>query len=80
MTLGMEKGTLSKILFIETLCIGILSLIVGLVVGTLLSQGLSIFTAKLFQVDIVRFKFVFQKCIYKNIGMFCNNILDSFII
>lgn len=61
MTLGMEKGTLSKILFIETLCIGILSLIVGLVVGTLLSQGLSIFTAKLFQVDIVRFKFVFSK-------------------
>lgn len=61
MTLGMEKGTLSKILFIETLCIGILSLIVGLVVGTLLSQGLSIFTAKLFQMDIVRFKFVFSK-------------------
>ena len=61
MTLGMEKGTLSKILFIETLCIGILSLIVGLVVGTLLSQWLSIFTAKLFQVDIVRFKFVFSK-------------------
>ena len=61
LTLGMSKKKISLILFIETLCIGILSLIVGLVVGTLLSQGLSIFTAKLFQVDIVRFKFVFSK-------------------
>lgn len=61
MTLGMEKGTLSKILFIETLAIGIISLVIGIVIGIMLSQGLSIFTAHLFQVDIVEFKFIFSK-------------------
>ena len=61
MTLGMEKEKLSKILFIETLCIGVISLLVGTIIGIMVSQGLSIFTAKLFKVDITKFIFIFSK-------------------
>lgn len=60
MTLGMEKGSLSRIIFVETLLVGIISLILGLIVGVLLSQGLSVVTAKLFKVDLVRFTFTFS--------------------
>lgn len=61
MTLGMEKGHLSRVIFLETLIIGIISLFVGLLFGIFLSQGLSIVTAKLFEVDLTSFKFIFSK-------------------
>lgn len=61
MTLGMEKGHLSRVIFLETLIIGILSLGIGLLFGIFLSQGLSIVTAKLFEVDLTSFKFIFSK-------------------
>ena len=38
MTLGMGKRKISLVLFFETLIIGIISLIVGLVIGTAFSQ------------------------------------------
>ena len=47
MTLGMEKSELSRIVFIETLFIGVISLVIGLLIGILASQGLSILTAKI---------------------------------
>ena len=58
MTLGMSKSKISKILLGETLIVGILSLVIGLLLGVLLSQGLSLFTAKLFEVDMTEFKFI----------------------
>lgn len=58
MTLGMSKNKISKILLGETLIVGILSLVAGLLLGLLLSQGLSLFTAKLFEVDMTDFKFI----------------------
>ena len=58
MTLGMSKSKISKILLGETLIVGILSLVAGLLLGVLLSQGLSLFTAKLFEVDMTEFKFI----------------------
>lgn len=58
MSLGMRKSKISKILLGETLIVGILSLVVGLLLGVLLSQGLSLFTAKLFEVDMMGFKFI----------------------
>lgn len=61
MTLGMENKQLSRLIFIETMLIGFVSLAVGVAVGVLLSQGLSIFTAKLFKVKLVNFTFVFSK-------------------
>lgn len=71
MTLGMEKRSISKVLFMETIIIGLISLGIGLVLGTFLSQGLSILTAKMFQTKLTSFKFIFSKgaCV-KTIGCF----------
>ncbi|WP_338597382.1 ABC transporter permease [Clostridium baratii] len=60
MTLGVEKGSLSKLVFLETFIIGLLSLVVGIILGVLLSQGMSVFTAKMFRVSFTRFEFVFS--------------------
>lgn len=60
MSLGMGKGSVSKILIIETLLIGVLSLIVGIGVGVFVSQGMSIFTASLFNITLTGYKFVFS--------------------
>ena len=54
MTLGMENKQLSRLIFIETMLIGVVSLVVGVALGVLLSQGLSIFTAKLFNSFTIR--------------------------
>lgn len=58
MTLGMSKGKISRILFFETMIIGAISLVVGLILGLLFSQGLSLLTAKLFEVGMDSFKFI----------------------
>ncbi|MGG7078915.1 FtsX-like permease family protein [Clostridium sardiniense] len=60
MSLGMGKGRISKLLVCEELIIGIFSLIAGLVVGIIASQGLSIITAKLFSIKLSNYKFVFS--------------------
>ncbi|GAA0084128.1 ABC transporter permease [Clostridium sp. CTA-7] len=60
MTLGMEKGNLSRIIFTETLLVGVISLAIGLGLGVLLSQGLSVLTAKMFEVNLIKFKFIFS--------------------
>ncbi|WP_301954059.1 FtsX-like permease family protein [uncultured Clostridium sp.] len=65
MTLGMSKRKISKILVSETLIVGILSLCAGLFLGVVISQGLSVFTAKLFEVEMSEFKFVIS---YQAIG------------
>ena len=59
MLLGMEKKDISKVLIYETVCIGVVSLGVGLLLGILCSQGLGIFTAHLFSVQ-VNYNFVFS--------------------
>ena len=58
MTLGMPKATISKILLIETLFIGVLSLVVGLGLGILVSQGMSVITANILGFDLKKFKFI----------------------
>lgn len=58
--LGMDKHKVSKILFIETFFIGIISLLIGTVLGIITSEGMSIITAKLFKADMSNFKFVFS--------------------
>lgn len=60
LTLGMSKRKVSTILVIETLLVGLISLLAGLVIGVTLSQFLSILTAKLFEVDMTNFEFVFS--------------------
>ncbi|MDS0524458.1 ABC transporter permease [Clostridium sp. SHJSY1] len=60
MVLGMDKNRISKILFVETLFIGVISLVLGLILGIFASQGLSLLTAKMFEVDLISFKFIFS--------------------
>lgn len=60
LTLGMSKKKISLILLIETLIIGIVSLVVGLGIGFLLSQLMSILVANMFEADLTRFQFVFS--------------------
>lgn len=61
LTLGMGKRKISLILFLETLVIGIISLIVGLVLGVIMSQFMSVFVAKMFEADLTKFTFIFSK-------------------
>lgn len=58
--LGMPKGKVSFILAMETLVIGLFALAMGLVAGILLSQGLSVLVASMFQVKLEMFRFVFS--------------------
>ena len=65
MTLGMENGSLSKMIFLETLFIGAISLEIGVILGIMLSQALSVLTAYMFQVDLTKFQFVFSPLGFK---------------
>ncbi len=71
MTLGMGRNNVSKILFLETLIIGILSLAVGLLMGLFSSQALSLVTAKMFEINMSNYKFIFsESAVFKTIGYF----------
>ena len=61
MTLGMGKRQISKIIILETIFIGIISLIVGLVIGIFASQFMSILVAKMFKADMTKFQFIFSE-------------------
>ena len=60
LTLGMSKRKISLILFLETLFIGILSLIGGLGVGVIFSQVMSLVVANMFEANLTKFAFVFS--------------------
>lgn len=57
--LGMPKNCISKVLVYETFLIGLLSLVLGMAAGFLLSQLLTILTAHLFEVSL-NYTFVFS--------------------
>ena len=65
MLLGMSKRKISMILFFETILIGIISLAVGLGLGILLSQLMSMLVANMFEADMTKYEFIFssQACI-----------------
>ena len=60
LTLGMSKRKISLILFFETLIVGCISLVVGLVFGTALSQVMSLLVANMFEAKMTEFEFVFS--------------------
>ncbi|MCI9063692.1 MAG: FtsX-like permease family protein [Clostridia bacterium] len=70
MTLGMSKKQISKIILMETIFVGVISLVIGIVVGVFASQFMSILVAKMFEADMSEFQFIFSKeaciktCIY----------------
>ena len=57
MLLGMGKKKIAGILMAETVIIGLISLGVGLGLGIVLSQGMSILVVKLFEADMSQFAF-----------------------
>ncbi len=61
LTLGMGKRKVSMILFFETILIGIISLAVGLLLGTVLSQFMSLLVANMFEADMTNYAFTFSK-------------------
>lgn len=61
MTLGMGKRQISKIILLETILVGILSLIAGIVIGVFASQFMSILVGKMFEADMSNFQFVFSQ-------------------
>ena len=70
MTLGMEKKQISKLILLETILVGIISLVIGVIVGVFASQFMSILVAKMFEANMTKFQFVFSKdaciktCVY----------------
>ena len=70
MILGMGKRQISKIILFETILVGIVSLVCGIVIGVFASQFMSVLVAKLFEADMSKFTFVFSReaciktCIY----------------
>lgn len=86
MTLGMGKKKISLILVIETFIIGLFSLIIGLLLGLVVSQGLSVLTAKLFEVNTDKYRFVIsvgamiKTALYFGIIFLIIMIFNSFII
>ncbi len=57
LTLGMSKGTISLLLLLETLLIGMGSLAAGLIAGVGLSQLMSALVANLFEADMSAYRF-----------------------
>ncbi|QWG63333.1 ABC transporter permease [Bacillus mycoides] len=57
MTLGMGRRNISRILVTETILVGVISLVSGLIIGIGVSQGLSTFALKLFELPINKYKF-----------------------
>ena len=61
MTLGMGKRQISKIILMETIFVGVISLVIGIVAGVFASQFMSVLVAKMFEADMSEFQFVFSK-------------------
>ncbi len=60
LTLGMGKRKISLILLLETFLIGLFSLAVGLMLGVIASQFVSMLVANMFDANMTNFQFVFS--------------------
>ncbi|NEZ87110.1 ABC transporter permease [Clostridium botulinum] len=86
MILGMGKRKISKILVTETSIVGVISLIAGLIIGIGASQGLSVFTLKLFEVSINEYRFavstraIGKTILYFGIMFLLVMIFNAFVI
>lgn len=86
MTLGMGKSQISKIILMETIFVGVISLVIGVVVGIFASQFMSILVAKMFQADMSEFQFVFSKdaciktCVYFAVMYLAVMLFNTFAV
>lgn len=60
MMLGMKKGRISRIFAGETFCVGVIALAAGLILGFILSQGISLIALKLFAIELDKYQLVFS--------------------
>ena len=58
--LGMNPRSVSAIVLMETVAVGLVSLVVGLALGFALSQGLSFVTAGMFNIEMTQYRFIFS--------------------
>lgn len=58
MSLGMSTKKISKILVLEAFFVGLLSLLSGLILGIIFSQGLSLLTSQLFDIPMNEYIFI----------------------
>ena len=71
MTLGMSRVKIAGILWMETIWMGVISLVAGLLTGMGISQFMSLMVSHLFQADVSRFVFVISwKAVVKSILYF----------
>ena len=86
MTLGMGKRQISRVILLETIFVGIISLAVGLIIGIFGSQFMSILVGKMFQADLSKFEFVFSKdaciktCIYFAVMYLAVMLFNAFTV
>lgn len=59
MLLGMEKRNITKVMIYETFVIGVVSLLIGIIIGVLLSQVLLVVSATLFMMKL-NYQFIFS--------------------
>lgn len=73
-------------ILLETILVGIISLIVGLAIGVFAAQFMSILVAKMFEADMSEFRFVFSKdvcvktCIYFTVMYAAVMVFNTFTI
>ena len=86
MTLGMSKNKISKILILETLIVGGLSLLGGLIIGVLVSQVVSVLVANLFDLKGSGYDFtisiqaILKTILYFGVMFILVMIFNSFVI
>ena len=86
MTLGMGKRQISKIILMETIFVGVISLVIGIVAGVFASQFMSVLVAKMFEADMSEFQFVFSQdaciktCIYFAVMYVAVMIFNTFTV
>ncbi len=86
MSLGMGRRQISKIILMETIFVGIISLVIGIVVGVFASQFMSVLVAKMFEADMSEFQFVFSQdaciktCIYFAVMYVAVMIFNTFTV
>lgn len=86
LVLGMKKAQVAKILMLETILIGLCSLVVGLLLGIAVSQGMSVIVANMFEANVTQFQFTMsEQAIGKTILYFAVMygivmVLDVFVV
>ena len=86
MSLGMGRRQISKIILMETIFVGIISLAIGIVVGVFASQFMSVLVAKMFEADMSEFQFIFSRdaciktCIYFAVMYVAVMIFNTFTV